>query len=806
MSLTTDFWTIVPAGNGVLYSGTIPSPVWTAIPNYLNQSAVLNVNITTSFVTPTAGTTLTLVGSLPTGWTFVDPTLSYDGSGVGGPSTISFTATNAGLSTPGPSFSIQGVGTPSSDTVAPTVPIGLYATGVSASSVTLNGLTPSDPNQAGHTWSGLQQINITRTPPGSVIGHTTVGPGNQPIFALQDIGAQTSVFSQSGADILLTTAAVDTPYPTNSALGFACQQLTGTSWVITCKVSAFSPANAFDNVRLEARASLNTNAAYVAMLCQSFSGTQGFKSEYRAADGGNATTLQTQANSTAPCWLSLTRNADIYVFAYSLDGNVFTTLGNITQSMGSTLYVGVGLNTSDGVSIGPITIQQVSVQTLANWSYVDSTVSGSTAYAYTATAQDSVPNVSAASTSVSVTTTGAGAIKWNPGPYLASDHFAVTAQSQVQDILDALKALYTSSGSLYWKGVRIMMSPGGIETSQGVYDWTAIDAVLSWMNSNLPVGSRQLSILLLLGSFGQSLGATSNHQVVPTYIQTNPGTYGAGPFASGNSGVWGYRDASNNSSGTYTFNLCNANVVSRINALIAAMGARYDTNPQFESLTHVETTGYFLVGGLYGGPPGWSINNCIAALQSICNASVAAFPHTSVALQNAFDNNATTAQNMEIWQMANRIAVGAPDTVGQTAFTSYNFASPSSQLPWGLKAYMGIQATGSTAAVTDQRTKVACQLDVQAFNMAGNYWSNIGAPNGFLPSDILTAINTTYKSSHSFISYMTGPEGVLPYGGQTVANSCPWASFTPLGGYPGVGATFNVSNVFSNIGYPPNFP
>jgi len=121
MSITTDFWTIAPtSSNGELESefpnGAPGTITWEPIQNYPNESAAFSVNILTTFLTPSSGPTLVLNGTLPAGWTFNGTTLAYNGSGVGGPNSISFTASQGGVSVTSNSFSVQGIGTQSTGT------------------------------------------------------------------------------------------------------------------------------------------------------------------------------------------------------------------------------------------------------------------------------------------------------------------------------------------------------------------------------------------------------------------------------------------------------------------------------------------------------------------------------------------------------------------------------------------------------------------------------------------------------------------------------------------------------------------
>jgi hypothetical protein len=82
---------------------------WSTLPA-LAKNGAFSVNVFTYFVLPSSGWTLTLNGSLPTGWAFASPTLSHSGAVVAGPNPISFTAKfSNGLAYTSNTFTVQGI-------------------------------------------------------------------------------------------------------------------------------------------------------------------------------------------------------------------------------------------------------------------------------------------------------------------------------------------------------------------------------------------------------------------------------------------------------------------------------------------------------------------------------------------------------------------------------------------------------------------------------------------------------------------------------------------------------------------------
>ena len=414
VTLQTQSWTIIPAPNGIEYSGYpfgtgVPAPTWTTVPSLLNQNSAVSVNILTTYVTPTTGVTLALNGSLPTGWAFNTGTnlLTYNGTSVSGPATVSFTATltSTSATSQSNSFTVSGVGTTGGDTTAPTVPLAVQASSITQTAATLSWLPSSDPAPAGAAWSGMNQYNVTVTGAAGSPFTVSSAVGNNPTLIFTDIGTQTSTIVQTGASLAFTTTAVDAPYPTNSALAFAYQPLTATSFILSCEISAFSATGSYDNVTITVRPDLTPGGQFVSVGTHPFSQGAGAFMNYRATAAGSETTQGSVANTTSPIWLFLLCNTatNTYSGYYSLSGNAPIPLGSVTQSMGGTLNVGFGANSSDGVSFS-VTATQVNIQTLANPTLALSGLSSGTNYPVAITAQDVTGNISSSSASYSFST------------------------------------------------------------------------------------------------------------------------------------------------------------------------------------------------------------------------------------------------------------------------------------------------------------------------------------------------------------------------------------------------------------------
>jgi hypothetical protein len=518
----------------------------------------------------------------------------------------------------------------------------------------------------------------------------------------------------SGADITLTTVAVDPAYPTTDGQAFPYQQISGTSWVAWCKVSSFSPANPYDNVNIQARPTLTDNAAYVGVGTHSFSGGIGFFSEARAAIAGNVGQIQGVASSASPGWLFLVRNADTYSMYYSLNGNTLLSLGSTTQIMGSSLYVGFPVNTNDGVSV-TVTIQQCTIQTLSNWSYTDSSpLSGTNTYS--ATSQDSVPNVSAAST-ISVTTATANTVKFNSGHYAMSNSviypntlsgFLANAQSEID-------SAFAGAGNLVI-GYMTIVTWAVLETTQNNYGGMSIlDQIYSYILSNHP--GKHFAVMV----WGEDFFTTNPSNCLPGYITTSA-TYGAGY----NGTQYGYWQL-----GTYgcTCAMWRGSVIGRIEALFAALASRaspnasytYDTDPLFEAVTWQESS-----LDLYTTPSDYpGLGGAQTQWQNLMASMVASFPHTSVIDQQNYWYQGSPASSVAVTNAdsAARAASGSPDTY-----------YPQSGFTWGQLAWLG-STSGSTRWVG--KVPNICFVEYPDYGLTSM-------------ANIFTSAATTLQSSHIF--------------------------------------------------------
>jgi hypothetical protein len=375
-----------------------------------------------------------------------------------------------------------------------------------------------------------------------------------------------------------------------------------------------------------------------------------------------------------------------------------------------------------------------------------------------------------------------GSIKWNPGHYMASDSILAGSDtlSKFSSEMDDL------NGYDNILGYRLFVTWGALETSKGQYNFSVLDSILNRLQTqyNKP---KHLVIALMPGAFAGSMGSDDG-STIPLYIQQDS-TYGASP-STGSYGWWGP------SAGSYAAAIWRPAVMDRLIALIQVLGAHYDGQPNFEGLLFQEDS--WIVSAAEGSPaaPDYSDSAMVTQLQRLLTAATAAFPHTTVAVENTWLQNPGPTQSFEQWMVNNRIAPASSDAVGQSAFANYNYGT--NGLAWGLQAYMGIQASGSNWSAVDMRSQTHAMMDIEGPDLAGTYFAKWGAAEGFQPLDIIAALNQTYQASHAFWTHYFGSEGVWP-GSGTVSGVAPWAQWSNL-------APVLNSNPLTSTSYPTNYP
>jgi hypothetical protein len=415
--------------NGFIYTGAVPTgPPWTSnIPNALNQTGALAINLTTYNPTATSFS-IAFTGS-HAGWTFDGThTVNYDGSTVNGASfTFQATGTLSGFSTQSNVVTCQGAGSGSTDTTAPTIPLNVAASLITQTTATLSWNQSTDNQPPATTASNLGNYTVHVKTGGSDISGSpfSVSPGGTqviPSWTVMDRGTQTSSIVQgtgsSGNDLQITTTATDAAFPTSVASGGGGFQVNAAGLallVFSCEIDAFTSTNAFDNIGLEISSSLAVNAQQVAIRITPTNGSSpDVLSQYVPSNGGSLTAISTVSNPGLPIRLFITfaPATNTYAFFWSNSGNVLNALGSVVVAMGATLLLrAVGNNQNPGSITA--TLKQLTVSTLPQASLALTGLTVNTTYSVTSlTAQDlnGTPNVSASAAAVTFTTAAAGPV------------------------------------------------------------------------------------------------------------------------------------------------------------------------------------------------------------------------------------------------------------------------------------------------------------------------------------------------------------------------------------------------------------
>ena len=174
-------------------------------------------------------------------------------------------------------------------------------------------------------------------------------------WATQDIGAVGLSGSAGYTNSLFTLVGAGGDIQgTADAFRFVYVTATG-DCTITARVVTVQNVNAWSKAGVMIRASLDANAAnaFVALTPGN-----GVTWQYRSSAGGG-TTWNNTTGLSAPYWVRLVRSGNIFTSYRSSNGTTWTQQGSMTNSMGSTVYVGLALTSHSSSSLGTATFDNV---------------------------------------------------------------------------------------------------------------------------------------------------------------------------------------------------------------------------------------------------------------------------------------------------------------------------------------------------------------------------------------------------------------------------------------------------------------
>jgi hypothetical protein len=172
----------------------------------------------------------------------------------------------------------------------------------------------------------------------------------------QDIGPTGVAGSASFANAVFTvTGRGADVWGTSDAFHFVFQTLSGDATIVT-RVADVENVNAWTKAGLMIRSDAAAGAANAALFVTP---SKGITFQRRAAAG--STTTSTIAAGTAPRWLKLARAGAVVTASASADGATWTTIGQGTVALGSSMMIGLAVTSHDTSKSATATLDHVSI-------------------------------------------------------------------------------------------------------------------------------------------------------------------------------------------------------------------------------------------------------------------------------------------------------------------------------------------------------------------------------------------------------------------------------------------------------------
>ena len=272
-------------------------------------------------------------------------TAPANGATFGAPATITLTAT--ATDSDGTIAKVEffaGSTLVGTDTSAP---FSVSWSNVAAGSYSLTAVATDNGNATGT--SAAVAITVTGAPPGLPSGWAHADAGATGATGSATFANGTFTVSGAGADI----------WGTADALHYAYRTLTGDGTIVA-RVTSIQNVNAWTKAGVMIRNSLSPSAAQGFMLVAS-SATKGVPFQRRLVDGG--TSVSTSGSlSTAPRWVKLVRSGNTITGYESANGTTWTLVGSDTFTMGTTVYIGLGVSSHVAGTNAAATFDNVSIQ------------------------------------------------------------------------------------------------------------------------------------------------------------------------------------------------------------------------------------------------------------------------------------------------------------------------------------------------------------------------------------------------------------------------------------------------------------
>ena len=206
------------------------------------------------------------------------------------------------------------------------------------------------------------------TPPSgsSVPVNVTISCATSP-WMVQDIGSVGVAGSESfDGGVFTVTASGDDIWNTADAFRFVYMPVTG-DCTIVARVASVQDIDSWSKAGVMIRESLNANSANAFVAATPGNGVTW---QYRSSTGGGCD-FANATNLSAPYWVKLVRNGNIFTGYRSPDGANWTQAGSTTFTMAATAYIGLAVTAHNNSSLCMATFDNV---TGPNWPPLDGPV------------------------------------------------------------------------------------------------------------------------------------------------------------------------------------------------------------------------------------------------------------------------------------------------------------------------------------------------------------------------------------------------------------------------------------------------
>jgi len=229
-------------------------------------------------------------------------------------------------------------------------PYALTWSGVPAGSYSLTAVATD--NGGASTTSTAIPITVNAAPP---------PPSGLPAgWQHGDIGATGATGNATFANGTFTvTGAGADVWGTADALHYAYVPLTGDGTIVA-RVASIQNVNAWTKAGVMIRNSLSPSAAQGFMLVAA-SATKGVPFQRRKVDGGSSVSTA-GSFSTAPRWVKLVRTGNTITGYESANGTSWTLVGSDTFTMGTTVFIGLGVSSHVAGTTATATFDNVIIQ------------------------------------------------------------------------------------------------------------------------------------------------------------------------------------------------------------------------------------------------------------------------------------------------------------------------------------------------------------------------------------------------------------------------------------------------------------